>query len=213
MKWWDILNLQPSKAESKILETLARIERGNAYQVWKKSGLKHYPTVLRTLKKLEKKRLVNTMGTSGVRGEKTYSSTLVGVLISLIFSDNEKKVVEIALKESSLFRELYKAEKDDSWAFTSADRFIFSAQKDECPLSFDEAVRGTVDGFVFDKVMDAFWNRDQESLDWLIKMLRVRGVKDVIIKRIQEERARIAEATRNMDAFEKEFELDKSSKD
>jgi hypothetical protein len=164
------------------------------------------------LKKLEKKRLVNTLGANGVRGEKTYSSTLVGVLISLIFSGDEKKVVEMALKESSLLRELYKAEKDDDWAFTSADTFILSAQKDEHPLSFDEAVRDSVDRIVFDRVVDAFWNRDQESLDWLIKKLRVTWVKDVITERIKNERARIAEATKKMDAFEKELELDKSSK-
>lgn len=211
-RWWDIQYLRPSKVESTILETLARIERGNAYQVWKNSGLKHYPTVLRTLKKLEKKRLINTLVASGMRGEKTFSSTLGGVLVHLIFSGNEKKVVEIVLKESSLFRELYKVEKDNNWAFSSTQRFILSMQKDKRPLSFDEAVRNSVHAYVVDTVMDAFLNENQESLAWLAKQLKVRWVKDVIAERIQEERAFMVEATRRMDAFEKEFELGKHAR-
>lgn len=71
-KWWEILQFLPNKTEAKVLGTLTRIERGNAYQIWKYSGLKHYPTVLRTLKKLEKKRLIRVLDVRSARGEKHF---------------------------------------------------------------------------------------------------------------------------------------------
>jgi DNA-binding PadR family transcriptional regulator len=53
---------------------------GNAYVVWKASGLKHYPTVLKALKKLEKAQFVE-VSTKGRRGEKQFVPTMIGVMI------------------------------------------------------------------------------------------------------------------------------------
>jgi len=93
-----------SKTEAKILDTIVATKSGNAYGLWKTSGLKHYPTVLRTLKKLEGKRLVQALSESGTRGERIYSPTLVGILVSYVLHAEEKKLVEIVAKDSSLFR-------------------------------------------------------------------------------------------------------------
>jgi len=82
------------------------LKSGNAYNSWKASGLKHYPTVLRTLKKLEEKRLVQIVSENGIRGERIYSPTLFGTLLHYALRDEKTRLVEIISQSSSLFQEM-----------------------------------------------------------------------------------------------------------
>jgi len=82
------------------------LKSGNAYNSWKASGLKHYPTVLRTLKKLEEKRLVQIVSENGIRGERIYAPTLFGTLLHYALRDEKTRLVEIISQSSSLFQEM-----------------------------------------------------------------------------------------------------------
>jgi len=201
-KWWETVQFLPSKAEAKILGTLARIERGNAYQIWKNSGLKHYPTVLRTLKKLEKKRLVRALDVKSTRGGKAFSSTVQGTLVFYISSGVERKIVELAMRESSLLRELYKTEKDDDLVFAAAREVILESCKEGRPYSFDNAIQHTIMWSIIDNLNDGIWNRIPEGLEWLTKMSNIGWIRDLIFEYIKKERQSIAKATKSLDAFD-----------
>lgn len=201
-KWWDILQFLPNQTEAKVLGALARINRGNAYQIWKDSGLKHYPTVLRTLKKLEKKRLVTTLATIGGRGGKAFCSTQQGTFVLHISSGDEKRLVDIATKESSLLQELFKMQKADNLVFEAIRRFILESCKGERSSSLDDAVQYTMEWSVIDGLNDGIWNRQPEELVWLTKMSRVGWIRDLIFEHIKDERERIAKGTESLDAFE-----------
>lgn len=95
-----------SKTEERILTIMITLKSGNAYNSWKASGLKHYPTVLRTLKKLEEKRLVQVMSENGIRGERIYVPTLFGTLLHFALKDEITRLKEIISQNSTLFREL-----------------------------------------------------------------------------------------------------------
>jgi DNA-binding PadR family transcriptional regulator len=202
-KWLDIVHLKPNKTESVVLGTLAKSEYGNAYSIWKASGLKHYPTVLRTLKKLEKKSLVKTVDKNGKRGETTYSSTFQGTLVFYIFSNNENKLIELLIKVSRLFRELNKLEGAERYATGAIRDFILNSQKEKMRLCFDDALEETMLDFVRDNLSDFWLNSDKEAEDWLIKMSRVEWIRQIILANIRNQRIMMSKGAKNLEILEK----------
>lgn len=192
-----------SKTEAKILRTMITVKRGNAYGLWKASGLKHYPTVLRSVKKLKEKRLVQILSENGARGERVFAPTLVGTLVSYIFNGEEKKIVEIVAENSSLFRELYKIDKDDYWAFAVVQDIIVDVYRKEEPRSFDEAVKDKVEGAIVDNVTDGVFNRDTRSMDWILKLPKVKWVREIAIEWIESERQRTKQMMNDLDELKK----------
>jgi len=191
-----------SKIEAKILDNLVNTKSGNAYVLWKKSGLKHYPTVLRTLKKLQEKNLVEVLKESGLRGERIYAPTLRGTLVSYLFRSEEKKILEMVAKHSSLYRELYKVDKDPTWAFLVA-REVILAQKMRTRFSFDEAVKDRVESAIIDSVTDEVFNRVKGETDWIVELSKVKWVRDLAMRWIETERARVREAMTDLDKLER----------
>jgi hypothetical protein len=177
-------HIRLSKTEAKILDTITTKQSGNAYRLWKASGLKHYPTVLRTLKKLEQKRIVQALGESRVRGERIYTPTLRGTLISYIFKGNEKKIIEIVEKNSSLFRELYKVDKDDYWAFRAVEEFILGTYTGRESRNIDDCVKFRLDWVVSDTLMDIL---EKGKPEWIIKVSKVEWIRQRAIRHIEDQ--------------------------
>lgn len=194
-----------SKTEAKILDTLIRVKSGNAYVLWKASGLKHYPTVLRTLKKLTEKRLVQILSESGTRGETVYAPIPVGMLVSYVLNGKEKKIVEMVAKNSRLFRELYKIEKDDYWAFVAVGDIMIDVYAKREPRSFDEVVKHVVENEIVDCVTDGVFNRNIEAMDWLLKLPKVKWVREIAIDWIKSERKRVRQMMNDLDDLIKEL--------
>jgi predicted transcriptional regulator len=147
-------NLPLSEIDSKVLKTLIKIKGGNAYTTWKASGLKHYPTVLRSLKKLEANGCIEVSKVKGMRGEKQYVPTLPSILISLALEENLPKIREIITNNSSKFRELSKANvaNIDDWAVEIVEGVFWGIKaKRKTKKSFDEILEEKIydyiDGF------------------------------------------------------------------
>jgi hypothetical protein len=188
-----------SKTEAKILNTIAVVKRGNAYGLWKTSGLKHYPTVLRTLKKLEKKRLVQALSESGTRGERIYVPTLVGTLVSYVFNGEKKKIVKMVEENSSLFRELYKMDRDEDWAFVVAEDIISDFYRKKEPRSFDEAIEDRLQGLIVDNMVDFVHNKIEKGMEWILKFSKIKWIRELAIREIEGERTRLRQATNSLD--------------
>ena len=69
-----------SQVDNKVLATLVEVRSENAYNIWKKSELKHYPTVLRSLRKLQKRGFVRARRIVGIRSTRQYELTLLGAI-------------------------------------------------------------------------------------------------------------------------------------
>jgi len=185
-----------SKTEAKILDTIVKEKSGNAYSLWKASGLKHYPTVLRTLKKLEEKRLVQVSSEKGTRGERIYIPTLEGTLVTYKVKGEEKRIVEMIEKNSRLFRELYKIDKDDNWALWVLREIMLDFYGKKEPRSFDAIIREEVESCVDDYVL----NRLYEDPEWITKLSKVKWIKPIALKLIEDE---INRSKMNIEALNK----------
>jgi len=190
-----------SKIEAKILDTIITEKSGNAYGLWKRSGLKHYPTVLRTLKKLEEKRLTKVLRESGVRGERIYAPTVVGTLVFHIFNREEKKIVKIVAKNSGLFRELYKIDKDDDRAFFAVQDIILDVYRRKKPRGIGEAVEERVGEEIFGRIL----NIDERETEWILKFSKVKWVRERAIREIESERTRLRQRMNDLEELAKKL--------
>lgn len=189
-----------SDTEVKILHTLIQLKSGNAYRVWKTSGLKHYPTVLRALKKLEEKRLVEVLSENGMRGERIYAPTIMGTLVSHVFSREEKKILNLVEENSRLFRELLKIDKEGYWAFVAVKRIIFDVYSDRELRSIDEVIREKIEDGLTDCALNPL---EEGNPEWITKVSQVKWVRQLALKVID----------REIDWFEKNAEKLKKLKE
>lgn len=172
-----------SKNEVKILATMTTIKSGNAYNAWKASGLKHYPTVLRTLRKLEEKGLVEVLSENGIRGERIYAQTLFGKLLHYALRDERAKLTEIISQNSTRFQGLLESKTiDDTWAYRivvymAVDVISNRSRKidDILKEAFSEIVTGEVMNIVYDK---KHWNE-------IIRLTKDEWIKELTIERIE----------------------------
>jgi hypothetical protein len=183
-----LVNIAPrlSKTELRILETLITEKRGNAYQLWKASNLKHYPTVLRTLKKLNKKDLVEVLSDRGARGEKTYIPRLRGSLVFYINNDEKKKIVKTITDESSLSKDVYETYKDDFWVLTTVRAYLRDWYGPK--RSLDDVIRIDMEMWIGDIVLNP---REEGSLKDLRKLAKIKWARQMVIKKIDAEINRI----------------------
>ena len=185
-----------SNTEAKILDIVITAKSGNAYGLWKTSGLKHYPTVLRALKKLEERRLVQVLSDKGIRGERIYAPTLVGMLVSYIINGEEKKQTTLVVKNSSLFRELYKIDKDDYWRKRVVQEIILDVYRKKEPRSVDDVIKNEVEDYLDDYVL----NRLDEDPEWIRKISEVKWIRPLAVRVIEDELNRLK---RNVEALNK----------
>lgn len=198
-------NLPLSEIDRRVLKTLIEIKSGNAYVIWKASHLKHYPTVLRSLKKLDANGCVEVSKVKGTRGEKQYGSTLPGILISLALEENLPKIREIIANNSSKFRELLNANvaNVDGWAVKIVESIFWKIRKKrEAKESIDEIL----EEIMYDNIDGWFINIQTEPRDAINEIIeRARAVE--WIRQIA-----VAIMERQIDWWEKQVEALKKTK-
>lgn len=178
-----------SKTEDRILTTLITMKMGNAYNSWKASGLKHYPTVLRTLKKLKQKRLVQIMSENGIRREKVYAPTLFGTLLHYALQDEKTRLTEIISQNSILFRELAESSKmDDSLYYAYAILLeIVSDVAGGKSRTIDDILKEYFDFIIINELMNIVYDRNRQHWNEIIKLSKVEWIKDLAIGDIEHE--------------------------
>ena len=95
-----------SKSEIACLGVLSDCEPLNAYEIWQKSGYKHYPTILRAVKKLDEKGLIDVSMPDATRNATHYNINFGGLIYYFIISDNVEKSNKLLMEKSLRFREL-----------------------------------------------------------------------------------------------------------
>jgi len=157
------------------------IKSGSAYSLWKTSKLKHYPTVLRTLRKLDEKKFVEILSKDGLHGETTYVSTIRGSIIFHVLRNEEQELFAFISSISQLFRELLEVEPSKTWIY-SIIRGFFGSEKSE-KLSIDELLKEIVGDLIGDCVTDI--RDDPETRKELRKLSRIGWIRSLIIKETQ----------------------------
>ena len=196
-----------SKSESKIMETLMTMKSGNAYSLWKQSKLKHYPTVLRTLRKLNEKNFVEVLSKDGVRGETIYGLTVQGSFVFYVLRNEGQALLGFLLSNSRLFQELHGVFLTDSvqaraWML-SIVRDVFRIEGGK-KVSIDEVVKENVESYVGDRISNI--RDDPEARKELRMLSRIGWIKPLIIEETQ---SAIDHWNRHLEAltkFEKEME-------
>lgn len=174
-----------SKNETKILATIIAVRSGNTYKTWKASGLKHYPTVLRILKKLEEKRLVKTLSEDGIRGERIYAPTLFGTLLNYALRDDKDKLKEIISLESPRFQEAFKSEViDDSWAYSIVLDMASDATGGK-KRTIDDIMEETFSDIVSNELLDIVHYPEHKSR--IVKFAKAHWIRELTIKYIEDE--------------------------
>ena len=174
-----------SKNETKILATIIAVKSGNAYKIWKASGLKHYPTVLRTIKKLEEKRLVKTLSENGIRGERIRAPTLFGTLLNYALKDDKDKLREIISLESPRFQEALKSKViDDSWAYSIVLDMASDAMGGR-KRTIDEIMEETLSDVVSNELLNII--HDQEHKNRIVEFAKAQWIRELTIRYIEHE--------------------------
>ena len=95
-----------SKSERIGLQILIDGESLNAYEIWQRSEYKHYPTILRAVKKLNKKGLINEIAHDDARKTIYYTINFGGQIYYYLISNNVDKANQNLINKSLRFREL-----------------------------------------------------------------------------------------------------------
>jgi len=177
-------NVPTSQTERKILKTLTKIRGGNAYAIWKASGLKHYPTVLRTLRKLEEKGCIE-VSVQGIRKQKQHFVTPLGTIVSLASEKNLLKIREFIEDNSSKFRELKKgsAEDADDLLFNVVQSMSFRGRSKKLPKkSIDEIVEDEISEHLANTFLSI---QEKDSMDTITRITKVPWVRQLVLKEIE----------------------------
>jgi hypothetical protein len=164
--------------EEKILETIIGMKSSNAYAIWKTSGLKHYPTVLRLLKKLHEKRLIQVRDQKGIRGETIYASTLAAVFLLYSVKEESKKLNQVIANNSDFFRELATVEKGEWWALSVAREIIEDAVTAKKQRDINEVLRDKVEEMLQDTILNISYNNNAQRI---ARLARIKWIRDLII--------------------------------
>lgn len=194
-----------SKTESKIMETLMRTKNGNAYGLWKASKLKHYPTVLRTLRKLDEKNLVEILSKDGVRRETTYAPTVQGSFIFYILRNEEEELLDFLMENSRLFKEFHEVQKDRNWMY-SIVRESFWVERRVKKTSIDALLRSVVELNVGDYLSNLCF--DQKARKELKEFWKVSWIKPIIIESIEHEIDLDKRELKDLTQLKREFTTD-----
>jgi len=184
--FWEYLFHIPefSKVDNKILVMLIEVRGDNAYSIWKKSGLKHYPTVLRSLKKLQRGGFVRAKRTVGMRSTKQYELTLLGT-ISVHLLRKDKKSLHAILAENSLrFRDLvtHKFKDIDSVAGHTINtfmNFLLSRREDLQRITLDQVIEDEFNDRISQDLMDI---HDRDSKSDLLEIVKIPWIRKLALQ-------------------------------
>lgn len=101
-------SLMEGKTDLLILLALMDMTRSNVYKLSKRlPNVGHYSTVLRALKRLEKKRLVKVLPseTKSGRNRKVYTMTVLGEIVAALARFGWKAAAQVACEKSTRFSE------------------------------------------------------------------------------------------------------------
>jgi hypothetical protein len=195
---------KPSEREVKILETIIQMESGNVYNIWKSSGLKHYPTALRVVKKLEQKKMAVMLSENGDRGEKIYSPTLLGILTYFSLKEDAAKLIETISGKSQSFRDMLNANLiPDSevllWIASYARQIMYDL-KDRREQNINDIVRNNLSSHIGE---DLFEIEKQDHKNELIHFAKLEWVKELILEEMEDIIREDTERIKRLHAFKK----------
>jgi len=174
-----------NETEVRILGTIIRERSGNAYSLWKASGLKHYPTALRTVKKLQEKQLVHITG-EGMRGERIFAPTLFGTLMYYALRRDETQLIRTIALNSDLFQQMLDAEvmeRTPVWAYDVVRQMASDVVRGK-PRSIDDIVRYQVSEGNSEDLLNL---HNQRYKDRVTRLAKIEWVREQTLEDIERE--------------------------
>jgi len=198
-----------SLIEYTVLNSLIALNNENTYNIWKNSGLKHYPTVLRSLKKLEIKGLVKVLKERGERRERLYAPTLLGALVPTIVDQNRRKLIDAMSDKSTKFKELVDNKIDEtflySWAIDTIRHLSTDSEK-KAPKNLNKLLENEVYDDLSGWTIEVLNLRDNElelskMLDTLRNLANAKWVKNLILFQLNSWLSNAKKDQKNLERF------------
>jgi hypothetical protein len=206
-------NISLSQAELDVLKALIRIGGSNTYDIWKESGLKHYPTVLRNLKRLQLKGLSRVTHLKTGRARNIYTSSFLGTLTpAMIEQDRERLLIQIS-KQSTKFEDLLKLKIESREKYDLGIRIIRELVKKrntkDCE-DINKLVKDLTEDYIAEYTIQITNERHDEKrlseiLGALKELTTLQWVKELVISFLDYWSGEIKEDLRNFQRFRKQL--------
>jgi len=192
----EVLMVYTESNEFRILKKL-QLGRANVYKLAKSSrDAGHYSTILRALRRMERKRLVKVVkgSNSGERKQKVYEVTLLGELVKSLAIGGWKRVAEKIAAGSSKFQDCQKAHQplDPYYYWHQAHNMIESLMHLPVPsnlqIDLDRAAEENECDWIKANVIEKLSNPQTRSQDLhrLEILSNVHWIKSVIVHLLDE---------------------------
>jgi DNA-binding PadR family transcriptional regulator len=208
-------NVLAERIEFRILKKLLKIGRANVYEISKSSrDIGHYSTVLRALRRMEKKNIVQSVsGISSGRKTKIYEVTLLGELIESLGTGGWKLTAEKIAKRSSKFKDCQEAHKSFDqhyyWIQTSTiiENLMRLSENKDLPPNLEELVMESEFVWIKTNLIERLNDRKErsEKLDFLEKLSNIDWIFPIIIRYINEYTEEWREWLKNIDNFKQKL--------
>jgi DNA-binding PadR family transcriptional regulator len=178
--------------EMTLLKQLLKMQKANVYEISRSRNLGHYSTVLRGLRRLEDKKLVQSIHeTSQGRHEKIYQVAIVGELFVFLAKTGWKGTSDRIASESSKFRDCIAThELHDPfyyWHLTQniLEKLSQRAKRKQEP-KLEEIVAEAEFNWIKSNVIERLSDRQYlvEGLTLLERLADVAWIKPVIVQQI-----------------------------
>lgn len=207
------------KTELEILKELSR-GSANVYEL-KRKRLRdidvHYSTVLRALRRLEKKKLVRVVSSKEVgRHSKTYVCTLVGELVVALSRNGMSGATRIVAESSKSFRECVGAHLsfDSDYPLSMIESVIMNISESE---KGETATRSDLDAYVRNAelewvkaniVKELIYNPSRPRiLRYLKKVTHINWISDWLVQIIEKYVEKEKEWLQELEDFKREVKL------
>jgi predicted transcriptional regulator len=206
-------NISLSQAELDVLKALIRIGGSNTYEIWKESGLKHYPTVLRNLKKLQLKGLSRVTHLKTGRARNIYTSSFLGTLTpAMIEQDRERLLIQMS-KQSTKFEDLLKLKIENDEKYHLGMRIIrelFRKRNTKDSEDIDKLVKDQTEDYIAECTLEITNQRhDEKELSEILGVLKelttIQWIKKLVISFLDRWSGEIKEDLRNFQRFRKQL--------
>lgn len=200
-----------SQAELDVLKAVIRIGGANTYDIWKESGLKHYPTVLRNLKRLQLKGFLKVAHLKTGRVRNIYEPSSLGTLVpTMIDQDPERLLIQIS-KQSTKFADLLKLKIENDTKYhlgTQIFRELVKKRNTKDYEDIDKLLKDLIEDYVGEVTVDIDNERhDEKKLSEILELLKelttLQWIKEIVISFLDDMSADAKEDLRNYQRFRK----------
>ena len=178
--------------EMMLLKLLLKLKRANVYEISKSKNVGHYSTVLRGLRRMEKRKLVySILKCDGGRHKKIYQVTLLGELVAYLAKGGWKGTSKRIASKSSNFRDCQAVHElyDPCYYWRLTQRILekmLQQSSSTQEIDLEQIVAETEFNWIETNIIEKLSERKNlaENLDLLERLGNIEWIRSMIVQKI-----------------------------